>query len=203
MKLLFRIALLLIALLIVLIPVAITFTIGWRPVLGPRARPLTDRMFEATPARLERGKYLVKGVVGCLDCHSEHDTTQDGTPPKAGREGAGVLFLQDPSLGKLYASNITPDNETGIGNWTDDQIARAVREGIGGDGRALFPIMPYRNFRNMSDEDLAAVIVYMRSIPAIRNVVPKSAIKFPVNRLIMGVPEPIAGPVLDPEMSNL
>jgi len=113
-----------------------------------------------------------------------------------------VLFLDDPSLGKLYASNITPDRETGIGNWTDDEIARAIREGIGGDGRVLFPIMPYPNFRNLSDEDLASVIVYMRSIPAIKNAVPKTAINFPINRLIMGVPQPITGPVKDPDMSN-
>src|SRR5262249_34863163 len=173
------------AILIIVVPLVITFTIGWRPLLGPRVRPLSDRKFEATPARLERGKYLVNAVVGCVDCHSEHDPTLEGAPAKPGHEGAGVLFFQDPNLGKVYASNITPDKETGIGNWTDDQIARAVREGTGGDGRALFPIMPYRNFRNLSDEDLASIIVYIRSIPPIRNVVPKTVINFPINRLIM------------------
>jgi mono/diheme cytochrome c family protein len=191
-----------IVILIVLVPLAITFTVGWRPFIGPRVRQLTDRKFEVTPARMERGKYLVNGIVGCVDCHSEHDPTLEGAPPKAGREGAGVLFLQDANLGKVYASNITPDKETGIGNWTDDQIARAIREGIGSDGRALFPIMPYRNFRNLSDEDLAAVVVYMRSIPPVRNAVPKTAINFPVNRLIMTVPEPISEPVHDPDMST-
>jgi hypothetical protein len=123
MKLFIRVVLILVMLLIVLVPIGITFTIGWRPFLGPRARPLTDRKFEATTARLERGKYLVNAVVGCLDCHSEHDVTREGAPPKAGREGAGVLFLHDPGLGTLYASNITPERETGIGTWTDDQIA--------------------------------------------------------------------------------
>src|SRR6516164_5030409 len=202
MKLSMRVVLVLVVLLILLVPLGITLTVGWRPFLGPRARPLTDRKFEVTPARFERGKYLVNGIVGCVDCHSEHDATQNGAPPKEGRQGAGVLFLQDPSLGILYAPNITSDRDTGIGNWTDDQIARAIREGIGGDGRALFPIMPYPNFRNLSDEDLASVIVYMRSIPAIKNAVPRTAINFPINRLIMGVPEPITGPVQDPEMSN-
>jgi mono/diheme cytochrome c family protein len=202
MKLLIRVVLIVVALMIVLVPIGITFTVGWQPFLGPRVRPLTDRKFEATTARLERGRYLVNGVVGCLYCHSEHDATREGAPAKAGREGAGVLFLHDPSLGTLYASNITPAHETGIGNWTDDQIARAIQEGIGGDGRALFPIMPYPNFRTLSDEDLASVIVYMRSIPAIKNAVPKTAINFPINRLMMGVPEPITGPVHDLEMSN-
>jgi hypothetical protein len=165
-------------------------------------RDLTDRKIEVTPERLERGKYLVNGIAGCLDCHSEHEPTLEGAPVKAGREGAGVLFLQDPNVGKVYASNITADKETGIGNWTDDQIARAVREGIGGDGRALFPIMPYRNFRNLSDEDLASVIVFLRSVPSVRNIVPKTVINFPVNRLIMSLPEPITTPVKDPDMST-
>ena len=187
---------------VVVLGVGITMTVGWRPFIGPRVRPLTDRRFEATPARMERGKYLVTAVHGCLECHSEHDSTREGSPPKAGREGAGTPFPVDPGLGKIYASNITPDKETGIGNWTDDKIARAVREGIGGDGRALFPIMPYQNFRHLADEDLASVIVYIRSIPPIRNVVPKTQINFPVNRLIMGVPAPITEPVKDPDLST-
>ena len=188
--------------LVLLVVLGITFTIGWRPFIGPRVRPLTDRKFEPTAARLERGKYLVNGVVGCLDCHSDHDTTLEGAPAKPGREGAGTKLLSDPALGDVYTPNITPDKETGIGNWTDDQIARAIREGIGSGNRALFPIMPYLNFRHLSDEDLASVVVYIRSIPPIRNAVQKSNINFPVNRLIYSVPEPLTGPVLDPDMST-
>ena len=84
------------------------------------------------------------------------------------------MFITDPGVGTLYAPNTTPDKETGLGNWTDDEIARAVREGVAKDGHALFPIMPYPNFRHMSDEDLASVIVYIRSIPAIRNPIAKT-----------------------------
>jgi mono/diheme cytochrome c family protein len=197
-----KIVLIAILLLVVLVPAGITWTIGWRPFLGPRARPLSNRRFESTPARLERGRYLVTGVAGCIECHSERDTTAEDLPIKPGREGAGTLFLSNPALGTVYASNITPDKETGIGNWSDDQIARAVREGIGGDGRALFPIMPYLNFRHMSDEDLAAVIVYIRSIPPVKNALAKTAIQFPVSRFIMAVPEPITEPVRDPDLSS-
>lgn len=188
--------------LVVLILLGITFTIGWRPFIGPRVRPLTDRKFEATPARMERGKYLVSGVVGCLDCHSEHDATLEGAPAKAGREGAGKLFISDSGLGDVYAANITPDKETGIGNWTDDQIARAIREGIGSGDRALFPVMPYLNFRHLSDEDLASVVVYIRSIPPVRNAVQRSRINFPVDRLIYSAPEPLTEPVRDPDLST-
>ena len=70
------------------------------------------------------------------------------------------------------APNLTPDPETGAGSWTDDQLARAMREGVGHDGRALFPIMPYQHYRNMSDEDLASVVVYLRSLPPVHNQLP-------------------------------
>ncbi len=82
------------------------------------------------------------------------------------------------------ASNLTPDPETGAGSWTDDQLARAIREGVGHDGRALFPIMPYQRYRNMSDEDLASVVVYLRSLPAVHNRLPATEIIFPVKYLI-------------------
>jgi hypothetical protein len=59
--------------------------------------------------------------------------------------------------GRIVAPNLTPDKETGAGTWTDDMFTRALREGIGHDGRALFPLMPYVNFRKLSDEDVAPV----------------------------------------------
>src|SRR5262249_5973603 len=97
---------------------------------------------------------------------------------------------------------ITPDPETGVGTWTDDQLARAIREGIGYDGRALFPMMPYGNFRDMSDEDLASVIVYLRSLAPVRHSLPKTEIIFPVKYLIRSVPQPIPGPVTPPDQST-
>ena len=202
MKRLGRIVLYVALAVVALLPLAITFTVGWRPFIGPRLRPVTDRRFEPTPARLERGRYLVTALNGCFACHSERDASVPGAPPKIGREGAGTLFVSDPSLGTLFAPNITPDAETGIGNWSDDEVARAVREGVDRTGRALFPIMPYANYRHMSDEDLAAVIVYLRSVPAISNSPGTSIINFPINRLIMGLPEPITEPVRDPDLST-
>ena len=61
---------------VALLLVGITFTIGWRPFIGPRTRALTNRTFEATPARLERGRYMVNDVFGCLACHSERDISR-------------------------------------------------------------------------------------------------------------------------------
>ncbi|PYS87606.1 MAG: hypothetical protein DMF70_00155 [Acidobacteria bacterium] len=153
---------------IALIAIGITFTIGWRPFIGAKQRALTDRKFEATPKRLARGKYLVDGVMGCFGCHTDADWSKPGAPPVAGHEGSGHVW-SDQNLPWLIASNITPDKETGIGMWSDDTLARAIREGIGYDGRALFPIMPYPEYRQMSDEDLASVIAYVRTVPAVRN----------------------------------
>src|SRR5258707_204323 len=143
MKRLGKILLALLFVLVVLLVAAISLTVGWRPFIGPRARPLTSRKFEATPARLERGKYLATGVSGCSFCHSRHDWSQRSLPLVAGTEGAGEPFPFEGLPGRIVAPNLTPDPQTGAGNWSDDQLARAIREGVGHDGRALFPIMAY------------------------------------------------------------
>src|SRR6185503_8436730 len=97
--------------------------------------------------------------------------------------------------------NITPDVETGAGSWTDEQFVRAIREGIGHDGRRLFPMMPYLNFREMSDEDLASVIVYIRSLEPVRNQLPKTVLPEPVKGMLPPH-QPITAAVPQPDMSN-
>jgi len=202
MKRFFNILGIVVLVIVVLLVGAISFTIGWRPLLGPRMRPLTNRKFDATTARLDRGRYLVENL-GCFDCHGEHDWTKHDAPLIDGTRGAGYASFPLAGLpGRIVPPNITPDPETGAGNWTDDQLARAIREGIGHDGRALFPLMPYPSFRNLSDEDLASVIVYLRSIPPVHKALPKSEIIFPVKYLIRSVPEPITEPVPPPDVSG-
>jgi mono/diheme cytochrome c family protein len=188
-------------LVLILVSLGITFTIGWRPIIGPRTRTLTDRRFEATGARLERGKYLVDSVMGCLGCHTEIDVRKPGSSPVGGRLGAGARSA-DATLPWVVAPNITPDKETGAGNWTDDMLARAIREGIGHDGRTLFSIMPYQSYRNLADEDLASVVVYIRSLPAVRNQLPSTQIPFPRSFLIKNVPQPVTAPVTAPDQST-
>lgn len=186
----------------VILAAAITLTIGWRPFLGPRSRALTSRKFEPTPERLARGRYLVDGVFGCLDCHSDHDWKAPGAPALKNALGAGEPFDGAGLPGTIFAPNITPDRETGAGTWSDDQFARAIREGIGHDGRTLFPIMPYQAYRTMSDEDLASVIVYIRSLAPVRKALPKTEIVFPVKYLIRSVPQPITAPVPEPDSAT-
>ena len=188
--------------LIVALAFAISLTIGWRPFIGPHARPLTNRTFERTPERLARGWYLVENL-GCFECHGEHDWTKHPASLIEGTRGAGYADFPLAGLpGRVVPPNITPDPETGAGNWTDDMLARAIHEGIGHDGRALFSFMPYLDFHSMSDEDLASVIVYLRSIPPIRKALPMTEIIFPVKYLMRSMPQPITEPVPQPDVST-
>lgn len=189
--------------LVVALALGITFTIGWRPFVGPQTRQLSTKKFESTPARLARGKYLVENVTDCMGCHAEHDWTAHDAPVLANTLGSG----QDMSLlkgfpGRVIAPNLTPDSETGAGGWTDDQLEHAIREGIGHDGRALFPFMPYPDFRSLSDEDLASIVVYLRSLPPVRKQRPVTELIFPVNYLIRSVPQPLDSPVPQPDIST-
>jgi len=189
-------------LLFLLVAAAVTLTVGWRPIIGPGTRPLTARTFGRTPQRLARGHYLANAVSGCSYCHSEHDWSKPEQPILPGREGVGELMPFSGLPGRIIAPNLTPDGQTGAGAWTDDQLARSIREGIGHDGRALFPLMAYPRFRSMSDEDLASVIVYLRSLPPVHHVLPTTEIIFPVKYLIRNVPEPLTTPVSQPSHSD-
>ena len=130
-----------------------------------RVRPLTNIKYERTAARLKRGEYLATGLLECFMCHSERDWKLPGAPPITSMLGSGKILYEDSTM-RIAPPNITPDKETGAGTWTDDMFARAIREGVGHDGRALSLDMPYNNFKRLSDEDLASVIVYIRSLPA-------------------------------------
>jgi hypothetical protein len=202
MKKLGKILLVCIIVLVVLAPVAVTFTIGWRPFLGPRKRALTNRQFERTPERLARGRYLVQGALGCEVCHSSRDWSRHGAPIMAGMELAGQPLPIPDFPGTIVAPNLTQDSDTGSASWTDDQIARAIREGIKHDDTTLFPIMPYREYRRISDEDLASVVVYLRSLSPVRNSLPPSQINFPVNYLVRSAPEPITEVVPAPNLTD-
>ncbi|MGA8311486.1 MAG: c-type cytochrome [Terriglobales bacterium] len=186
--------------LLALAALALTFTVGWRPVIGAKKRPLTARKFESTPERMSRGEYLVHSVVLCMQCHSEYDEKAE-PPVLLSKEGAGSVLFEEGNA-RLVAPNITPDPETGLGKWSDDAIARAIREGIAADGHTLFPAMPYEQFRQMSDEDLASVVVFIRSLPPVRSDLPPTRIPFLFTRLVQTVPQPITGPVPEPDMST-
>ena len=201
MKLGLRIGLVVLIVLVAVIGVGAVKVLGPRAFLGPRVRPLTSRSFEATPTRLQRGEYLANSM-GCLYCHSPHDWSQPDDPILPGMTGAGQQLPYKDLPGKVYAPNLTPDKETGAGNWSDDMLARAIREGIGHDGRALFGIMPFSHYRNMPDEDLASIIVYLRTLAPVKHAVPQTEIIFPVKYIMRNDPQPITEPVTEPDLSD-
>jgi mono/diheme cytochrome c family protein len=124
---------------------------------------------------LERGTYLMSSIVACGNCH----TPQTPQGPALGRELAGGTKFQE-GFGVSYASNITPDPETGIGKWTDQQIIVAIREGKRPDGTIIGPPMPIALYSGLSDEDAQAIVAYIRSVPAVAHKVAKSEYKVPL-----------------------
>lgn len=138
---------------------------------------------------IERGRYLMTSIVACGNCH----TPQGPDGPLPGMELAGGTPIELPGF-VAYTSNITPDPETGIGAWTDQQIITAIREGRRPDGTIIGPPMPIGMYRNMSDNDVRAIVAYLRSVPAVRNMVPESRYDFPLpdsyGPPVTGVPEP-------------
>lgn len=128
------------------------------------------------PGALERGRYLMESVVACGNCHMQRGPQGEPLPDK-GLSG-GMVFDEVPF--RAVAANITPDPETGIGKWTDAQLAKAIREGIRPDKTLIGPPMPIGFYRTISDDDLAAIIAYLRAQPPVRNAVDKSKYNMPL-----------------------
>ncbi len=134
--------------------------------------PLPAVQASTDPAVLARGEYLVYGPAHCVQCHGgSMDAMQKLSEGQKVPLSGGLEFSLGP-LGTVYPSNLTPDPDTGIGRYSDAQIARMMRWSVRPNGRStLEPLMP---FGNMSDDDLAAVISYLRSQPPVRNPVPEN-----------------------------
>jgi mono/diheme cytochrome c family protein len=134
---------------------------------------------QAQPAEttrlVERGRYLVEAIMACGNCH----TPQGPQGPVAAKALAGGLPFVEKAFNAV-AANITPDPETGIGRWTDAQIVTAIREGKRPDGSLIGPPMPFALYRQIGDRDAQAVVAYLRSVPAVKNAVPKSDYRMPL-----------------------
>jgi mono/diheme cytochrome c family protein len=129
--------------------------------------PAVDIHASTDPAVIERGRYLVTGPAHCADCHSspaQRDALEKGND--VALTGGNAFKLP---VGTFTVPNITPDPVTGIGRYKDEEIARMLRYGVRPDGTALVPFMP---FANLSDDDLRAVISYLRVQPAVAHAVP-------------------------------
>ncbi|MBM3216457.1 cytochrome c [Candidatus Poribacteria bacterium] len=151
---------------------------------------------QAQSNRVARGKYVVESVAACGSCHTprsgaDEDSTRAlsghpaGSPvPKYSMEmmQQGVFISINPTFtafagpwGVSFSPNLTPDRETGLGKWTEDQFLAAMRSGKHlGDpkGRALLPPMPWKHYQTLNEEDLRAIWAYLQTVKPIRNAVP-------------------------------
>jgi mono/diheme cytochrome c family protein len=134
-------------------------------------RPVYEIIADTSPEGVARGEYLVRDVIRCQVCHAPpaaEGEEQDRDAPLIGQV-EDINF--GPISGKFATPNLTPDKETGLGDWTDGQIARAIREGLDKDNVELV-VMPSYVFHHLSDADTAAMVGYLRSLEPVRNDIP-------------------------------
>ena len=118
---------------------------------------------------LARGKYLVQ-FGGCIDCHTPGYFF--GKPDMSRALAGSEVGFELPGLGVFYGPNLTPDKDTGLGNWTKQQIVTALQKGTRPDGRQLAPIMPWKAFANLTKRDANAIAGYLKSLAPVSNKVP-------------------------------
>ena len=163
---------------IVALVVLIAAAAGILWALLPGRLPLRADAFQKPDPQsfedIERGRYLA--IAGdCAACHTA----------RGGKPFAGGLPIETP-FGKVVAPNITPDRETGIGAWTDDEFRRAVQEGIGRDGDLLYPAMPYPAYAKVAPDDVLAIRAYLATVEPASNKVVANQLPFPFrNRALM------------------
>jgi mono/diheme cytochrome c family protein len=145
---------------------------------------------------VERGSYLVNGILTCGNCHTPRGPDRT---PIANKALSGGEEFDTPAF-KVTASNITPDRDTGIGAWSEVELKRALVQGDRPNGVPLAPIMPYTFYKVFTASDLDAVVAYLRSVPAIRNEVPPPSYKaaFRVGRVPGGDKPMNAADLADP-----
>ncbi len=155
----------------------------------PRVSPAEEVADRLPRGDVERGRYLVENVANCLDCHSERNWDFYGGPVVPGTEGKGApLRVLRP---ETWSANITP---AALGEWSDGEIARAITAGVGRDGRALHPFMPYDSYARLAPADVAAIVAYLRVMPAIEHTPPKPEEGFAFRLLARLLPKPYEAP---------
>jgi cytochrome c553 len=193
----------------------VLFAVSWGVIflVGlPHAAAPSDEAIATTGEQVERGDYLFNNVLGCPVCHSKRNYDLFGGPPvppfgggrpcvAAGEKPPG-LAEEGGMPGILCFRNITADKVTGIGDWTDGEILRALREGISKDGHGLFPMMPYFIYRNLSDDDARAVVAYLRTLPPVTNDLPSTELEFPFSLFAKLMPAPLESPVAHPDSAD-
>jgi mono/diheme cytochrome c family protein len=154
----------------------------------PNVGDAPNLKIESTPERIARGEYLANHVMMCIDCHSVRDYSKY-SGPVTGKlyVGGSEDFTKETGLpGNFYPGNLTPFH---LKNWTDGEIYRAITTGVRKNGKALFPVMPYHLYGQAADEDIHAVIAYLRTLPEVENQVKTSKADFPVSFFLNMMPK--------------
>jgi mono/diheme cytochrome c family protein len=123
----------------------------------------------AQDTQIGRGKYLVT-LGGCNDCHTPGYFF--GQPDMTRFLGGSEVGFEMPGLGVFHGPNLTPDQDTGLGKWSTEEIVTAITKGQRPDGRLLAPIMPSHAFANLTPYDSRAIVVFLKSLPPVKNKVP-------------------------------
>ncbi len=123
----------------------------------------------AAEDQVGRGKYLVT-IMGCGDCHTPGSLL--GKPDMAHMLSGSEVGFEVPDVGIFVPRNLTPDNETGLGTWSEDQIVAAIMTGKRPDGRILAPAMPWMDFAALMPADAHAVAAYLKSLPPVVHAIP-------------------------------
>jgi mono/diheme cytochrome c family protein len=159
--------------------------VRWNPIAGydeldsvtviDAPDPLPGNYSPETRGMVERGEYLVE-LLGCGSCHTDgsFDGAADMERALAG-SNTGIAYtnpMGEEHPGVVYPSNITPDESTGIGAWSDSQIADAIRAGIGRHGSRRIATMPWQGYSRLSEDDVDAIVAYLRSIKPVKHEVP-------------------------------
>jgi mono/diheme cytochrome c family protein/uncharacterized protein YjiS (DUF1127 family) len=138
-------------------------------LIGASALAASFDAGHAQDAQIKRGRYLVT-LGGCNDCHTPGYLF--GKPDMARFLGGSDVGFEIPGLGTFYGPNLTPDGETGLGNWSTNEIATAITTGKRPDGRILAPVMPWHAFASLTGPDIYAIAVFLKSLPAVSHKVP-------------------------------
>jgi len=154
-------------------------SLGRKPVWSMTAQEVTDlyarQEAEAAANPVKRGAYLVDSLA-CVLCHSPVDDQRRVLPGM--RLAGGVLFRVEP-FGDFVSGNLTSDKDTGLGNWTDDQIKTVITKGTLRDGTRLLPFpMDWASFATMKSSDIDAIVKYLRTLPPVSNRIPAPRFKF-------------------------
>jgi mono/diheme cytochrome c family protein len=186
-------------LLLAVVVVAITAA-TYVSFLLPNVGDAPELKVDVTPERIQRGEYLANHVVICMDCHSQRDFSKFSGPLAEGTLGmGGEKFAEEFGFpGTFYAKNITPH---GLSDWTDGELYRTITTGVTKDGKAIFPVMPYKYYGQMDPEDVKDIIAYLRSIDPIESTIPESKANFPFNFILNTIPSK-AEPVQKPSPSD-